>query len=182
MPSGGGQAHRAYSNRSLDSASVHRNQHHHPAQGYTPYSTGGALPSPAVSHSAPLSPTLNNHIDGPDGGAGPDADSTNGGALEWHSWSPPDATPDDGAPTTRSSRPPTPEPEPEAPDQSEIVMHHNGMGAKFTDADAEYIRVYFRWSQKHHPERTNRQVLEYLHDRVSFEEAGLFAVKSPLPG
>ncbi|KAG8856940.1 hypothetical protein FRB96_006203 [Tulasnella sp. 330] len=60
----------------------------------------------------------------------------------------------------------SPDAEPTAPDASQIIMHHNGMGAKFTDADSLFIRAYFRWSLKHHPDRTNRQILDCLHAKM----------------
>ncbi|KAG9031504.1 hypothetical protein FRB95_002693 [Tulasnella sp. JGI-2019a] len=139
----------------------------------------GALPSPAVSQSSrPLSPgtTYVDHHEGSSaatrGGEGP---------VEWHSWSPPAEKEFDNPtaaggplanqPVAVSSRPPTPDVEPTAPDQSQIVMHHNGMGAKFTDVDSAFIREYFRWSMKHHPGRTNRQVLDCLHEKMPYHSA-----------
>lgn len=68
-----------------------------------------------------------------------------------------------GAPHAATS----PEVEPMAPSTSQIVMHNNGMGARFTDAEALFMRAYFRWSVKHHSVRTNRQVVNCLHAKVS---------------
>ncbi|KAG8911029.1 hypothetical protein FRC00_007160 [Tulasnella sp. 408] len=47
-------------------------------------------------------------------------------------------------------------------------LHHNGMGAKFTDYDTEYIRNYFLWSVKYYPNRTRDQVLEKIHEKMPY--------------
>ncbi|KAG8880828.1 hypothetical protein FRB97_000419 [Tulasnella sp. 331] len=157
-----------------------------------------ALPSPAISQSRPLSPgsSYTEHHADRDRDRDRERDRDRGGRestslvaakegehpIEWHSWTPPADnkevdSPPIVAPTPAvqqpvvSSRPPTPDTEPTPPDQTQIVMHHNGMGAKFTDADSTFIREYFRWSMKHHPGRTNRQVLDCLHEKMPYHSA-----------
>ncbi|KAG9003418.1 hypothetical protein FRB94_003126 [Tulasnella sp. JGI-2019a] len=118
------------------------------------------MPSPPERHlyASPIS-HLDRGAGGPPGSSSaPTPIAPRGGVpMEWPLQRAPTAAP----PVTASS-----EDEPVAPDASQIVMHHNGMGAKFTDADSLFIREYFRWSLKHHPGRTNRQILDCLNAKM----------------
>ena len=108
----------------------------------------GALPSPAISQSLPPSPVLTHKDRGDVSVDGPTQPSSTADASR----GPSDSSPDD--------------PEPQPPGTGAMVLHHNGMGAKFTELDVCYVRKYFAWSQKHFPERTHRQTLYKIHEKV----------------
>lgn len=109
------------------------------------------LPSPATSQALPPSPILT-HRDRSEGKS--DVPAHVPGAAVKNGRQDSTTASDDGS-------------EPEPPDPSAKVLHHNGMGAKFTDVDNDYIRKYFGWSQKHYPQRTQRQVVEKISEKVS---------------
>ncbi|KAG9008500.1 hypothetical protein FRB90_008842 [Tulasnella sp. 427] len=132
-----------------------------------------ALPSPAVSHPLPPSPISSTQRERSesklelsigDKRADPDPSASFVTAT---------ARRDEDVKTSQplstiDGVPQTPDGEPAPPDPSKMVLHHNGMGAKFTDDDIEYIRNYFIWSTKHFPNRTRGQVLEKIHEKMPY--------------
>ncbi|KAG8900812.1 hypothetical protein FRB99_005753 [Tulasnella sp. 403] len=126
---------------------------------YTAHPAAPALPSPAVSQSLPPSPVLTQRDRSeskPENFPATETDRKERIPFQK---------------SRQSTPPPVSDEEPTPPDPSAMVLHHNGMGAKFTEIDTEYIRQYFRWSQKHHPHRTQRQVLEKIHEKMPYHTA-----------
>ncbi|KAG8933586.1 hypothetical protein FRC01_008127 [Tulasnella sp. 417] len=143
-----------------------------PAAAPASVAVAAALPSPAISHPLPPSPISVHPRERSESKQEVSVGDTHhqpehaGLAMTAAAHNPEDVKP--SQPISTEAVPLTPEDEPTPPDPSKMVLHHNGMGAKFTDYDIEYIRNYFLWSVKYHPNRTRGQVLEKIHEKMPY--------------
>ena len=123
---------------------------HVPPSQFESQPSGGPLPSPAISHALPPAPILTQR-------------DRSESKMDY-SFEGSKASLGSRGRTSSSTSDRISEPEPPGP--SAKVLHHNGMGAKFTDTDNNYIREYFKWSRRYFPNRTQRQVVDKISEKV----------------